>query len=309
MPESAARHDEALFSRLHDSLGHLVRRTQQMLTSVWGDAVESGVTAPQYAVLTVVSAFPGLSQQDLGELASLERSTTADVVARLDRNSWIDRTRDPADARRTVLVLTPPARVAMPVLTAQAERAQAQLFAVLEPHEQVRLIELLRRVAYADSADLDSVASADPAAPVLSLTGTPMHLLRRIEQRQQRIWGDVVGKLATPTQYAVFCALRRETLDQKTVGALASLDTSNVADVISRLRSQSLLRVEPDENDRRRKLVGLTPQALDLLEGLTPRAQEVHDILSAPLDAAEGRELLDLLARVSFTTAPEFSQI
>jgi len=46
------------------------------------------------------------------------------------------------------------------------------------------------------------------------------------------------------------------------VGVLSC--TSNAADVISRLRSQSLLQVTTDEGDRRRKLVGLTPAALDL---------------------------------------------
>lgn len=309
MAGSATRDGSELFSRLHDSLGHLVRRTQQMLTSVWSETVHSGVTATQYAVLAVVSAFPGISQQDLGERAFLERSATADVVARLQRNCWMDRRRDPADARRTVLTLTPPALVALPTLTAQAEQAQATLFAVLDPLEQVRLSELLRRVAFADGEDAAAAEMADPASPVLSLEGTPMHLLRRIEQRQHRIWAEIVGKLATPTQYAVFCALRRETLDQKTVGMLASLDTSNAADVISRLRSQSLLQVTTDEGDRRRKLVGLTPAALDLLADLTPRALQVHEALSAPLGPQEVREVLDLLARVSFTTAPEFSRI
>jgi MarR family transcriptional regulator, lower aerobic nicotinate degradation pathway regulator len=292
------------FSALRGSLAHLVRRTGQLLTSVWSDAVDSGITSSQYAVLSVVWAYPGISQQDLGELASLERSTTADVVARLHRHAWLDRRRDAGDARRTLLALTSPALVAMPIVTEQADAAQAALLERLDPAERERLVDQLARVAYPDGVAPDGVRAVDPVAAVRSLTATPVHLLRRIEQRQQRIWVDVVGRAATPTQYAVLCAVGRDTLDQKTVGRLASLDTSNAADVISRLRSQGVLRVIPDVHDRRRNLVTLTPAAFELLGDLTPRAREVHRILSGPLSADEVADLLELLARVSFPVSP-----
>jgi MarR family transcriptional regulator, lower aerobic nicotinate degradation pathway regulator len=296
MPETECTDDDPLFSRLPCSLAHLVRRTGQLLTSVWADAVDSGVTSSQYAVLSVVRASPRISQQDLGELASLERSTTADVVARLHRQAWLDRRRDPSDARRTLLSLTPPAIVAMPLVAEQADAVQAALLDRLDAAERDRLIARLVRVAYPASGEVEDGASGSPPA----LAATPVHLLRRIEQRQGRVWTDVVGGLATPTQYAVLCAVRRDTLDQKTVGMLASLDTSNAADVISRLRSQGLLRVVPDAQDRRRNLVTLTPAAFDLLGTLTPRAKEVHRILCAPLAHEEESDLLALLARVSF---------
>jgi len=296
-----------LFTRLEASLGHLIRRTQQLHTVHWNEHVVTGITGGQYAILTVIAAYPGIRRTMVEEIAALDRSTSAEIISRLQAGSWIERARAPHDARRSELALTPPTRVALPVITAQVREVQDRLLSGLAETERSDLVRLLAMVAYAEAPELRLTAPSEPDAPVLDLTTTPTHLLRRAEQRHQRLWTSIVQGLATPTQYAVLCALAGDALDQKTVSALASLDTSTAADVISRLRRQGIVLVAPDERDRRRNLVRLAPAALDLLAELTPKAEAVHRELCSPLSPAETARLKALLRRISFGVDSELS--
>ncbi|MGO2112609.1 MAG: MarR family winged helix-turn-helix transcriptional regulator [Pseudoclavibacter sp.] len=297
--ESVGEHLASLFQPLASSLGHLVRRTQQLHTLSWVAHVTSGVTSAQYAILTVVAGYPDSPRMMVDRLAALDRSTSADVISRLEANRWIERARAEHDARRSELALTPPARAALPLVTEQVRAVQHHLLRDLDDAERAEVEVALATVAYADVPDLRDQEPSDATAPILDFATTPTHLLRRVEQRHQRLWSAHVGSLATPTQYAVMCAIADGTLDQKSVGSLASLDTSTTADVLSRLRRQGLVEVTPDARDRRRNLVRLAPAAHDLLRNLTPRAEDVHRNLRSPLGEAAAERLKSLLRRVS----------
>lgn len=292
--------DEKLFPRLDESLGHLIRRTQQLQNLLWSALVDSHVTGAQYAILSVVAAYPGARRSLIEDLAALDRSTSADVIARLQANNWIERERADHDARQSQLSLTPPTRVALPVISQQVCAVQERLLAPLDERDRGELERLLAVVAYADASELRRHVPIDSTVQIMNLATAPFHLLRRAEQRHQRLWSQLVGSLATPTQYAVLCALGPEALDQKTVSSLASLDTSTAADVISRLRRQAVVQVTPDERDRRRNLVQLTPAAFDLVADLTPCANAVHRALCSPLSTKETAQLKGLLRTISF---------
>ncbi|GGA69362.1 hypothetical protein GCM10011490_19970 [Pseudoclavibacter endophyticus] len=299
--------EQPLSSPLASSLGHLLRRTQQLHTLHWSDLVGSGITGAQYAILTVVAAYPDAPRTMVDQLAALDRSTSADVISRLEANSWIERGRATHDGRRRALTLTPPAQVGLHVITEQVRSVQERLLRDLDEAVRDDLIRLLATVAYADAPKLRAEPPANPGAGVLPLPTTATHLLRRAEQRHQRLWSAHVGGAATPTQYAVMCALAGRALDQKTVSSLASLDTSTAADVISRLRRQDIVVVTPDERDRRRNVVCLAPAAHGALADLTPRAETVHRELCSPLDAEEAERLKSLLRTVSLRSGSALS--
>src|SRR5690606_40462214 len=88
------------------------------------------LTGPQYALLSALTRAPVVEQGIAGRLASLDKSTAADVIARLERNDWLHRRRNPADGRRYLLSLTTPARAALAYITPKAATVQARL---LEP--------------------------------------------------------------------------------------------------------------------------------------------------------------------------------
>lgn len=295
MSETAA--SSALFADLDESLGHLIRRAQRVHTALWATRVGGGLTSPQYAVLTVVAGYPQSSQGALGEVASLDKSTTADVVSRLTRNGWLRGETENPSGRSRAHLLTPPAEVALPVITEQVRAVQAELLEPVPAEARAELVGLLQHIAYPEGDPVPPSPAVD--VPVLALD-TLSHLLRRAEQRSQRIWLRIVGREVTAAQYAVFCAIRDDRLDQRTIASLASIDTSNAGDVIGRLAERGLASIERDVDDRRRTLVSLTPTALEILSDLTPKADEVHRELSSPLPAESAARLRDLMHLLAY---------
>lgn len=86
--------------------GHLARRLQQAHYLLWNAMVSEEITSPQFAVLNTLVAEPGLDQRTVGERVGLDRSTVAEVIARLIRRELLDKVRDPQDGRRFLLRLT-----------------------------------------------------------------------------------------------------------------------------------------------------------------------------------------------------------
>lgn len=73
-------------------------------------ATAFGVTGPQRFVLRVVEDAPGISSGELAEYLHLHPSTLTGVLQRLDQRKLLRRKKDPKDARRMLLELTPAGR-------------------------------------------------------------------------------------------------------------------------------------------------------------------------------------------------------
>lgn len=127
--------------------GHLLRRAQQHHTEVWAGVVGPDATGPQYAVLSAVEARPGVDQRTVGALASLDRSTTAQVVRRLETRGWLTRVTDPADRRRDLLGLTSSGAAQLRALHPRASIVQDRLLAPLSARERSAFVRDLAAVA------------------------------------------------------------------------------------------------------------------------------------------------------------------
>jgi DNA-binding MarR family transcriptional regulator len=125
--------------------GHLLRRAQQLHVAVWLRDVCSETTSVQFAALTVLDQRPGASQRDLGRALDLDRSTIADLVARMVRRGLIERERDEGDRRRNVLQLTIPGRDELGRLRPRVEAIEPILTGGLSPSERDQLRRLLYR--------------------------------------------------------------------------------------------------------------------------------------------------------------------
>src|SRR6516162_388271 len=66
-----------------------------------------GVTGPQRTALRLVALTPGISSGELAALLHLHPSTLTGVLERLVRRGLLERKRDPFDARRALLRVTP----------------------------------------------------------------------------------------------------------------------------------------------------------------------------------------------------------
>ena len=129
--------------------GQLARRLQQVTYQLWTATVSTETTPPQFVVLNSLLAAPDIDQRTLGERASLDRSTVADVVARLVQRGLVRRVRDPRDGRRNVLRLTHRGENTHATVAARVEQMNELLLSPLSPEEQDTLIQLLTRVVEA----------------------------------------------------------------------------------------------------------------------------------------------------------------
>lgn len=129
--------------------GHLFRRVQQVHTQLWTSLTSEDVTPPQFAVLNGLAADPGIDQRSLASTIALDRSTAADVIARLVKRGLVQRERDHDDARRNVLRLTEQGVRVHDQLTHRSERMIEVLLSPLAAEERNQLLDLLNRVAEA----------------------------------------------------------------------------------------------------------------------------------------------------------------
>jgi DNA-binding MarR family transcriptional regulator len=207
--------------------GYLIRRAQQVHNALWSANVPDEVTGPQYAVLATLAVRPATQQRRLGELASIDKSSVAEVVGRLVARNWISKMRDTLDARSSLLSLVDEANVALGRLTPAARAVQEQFLAPLPPDERARFVGWLGRISRFAPDSVD--AHVGSAAPALDLN-VPGHLIRCAQQIHTAIWVRTFGDELTGPQYAILHILAtRPDISQRELGELAALDRSTVA--------------------------------------------------------------------------------
>lgn len=89
-------------------LGYLLRQAQGAARlSLERALAELGVTPPQFVVLTMLKAYPGLSGADLARVALLTPQTVGVIIGNLERDGAIRKTPHPVHGRVLQWTLTP----------------------------------------------------------------------------------------------------------------------------------------------------------------------------------------------------------
>lgn len=137
---------------LRKSPGHLLRRAQQYAHDLYAAAVGAdGPTPRQFEVLHVVSKNEGLSQTDLVRATGIDRSTLADMIARMLDRGLLSRSRTKEDARANAVSITATGRRMLNSATAGVARAESAALGVLPKAQQGGFMKALS--AYADALD------------------------------------------------------------------------------------------------------------------------------------------------------------
>jgi DNA-binding MarR family transcriptional regulator len=126
--------------------GYLIRRAQQRHVAAWARLVSTETTSVQFAVLAVLDRLGECSQQQLCQAVDLDRSTIADLVARMERRGLLTRRRAADDRRRNVTVLTPEGRAELDRLRPGVEAVERELTGDLDADERAALRASLRRL-------------------------------------------------------------------------------------------------------------------------------------------------------------------
>lgn len=274
---------------LSETPGYLIRRAQQVHNTLWTEQLTTTVTPPQFAVLAALSVEEDVDQRRLGELASLDKSSVADVVARLTAQRWIERARDPHDGRRNILRLTPASEIAIRHLSPVVDEVQRRLLGPLDDSEVDDFLRSLSAVARIEDS---------PAPAALRSAG---HLIRCAQQVHTALWGDeFAGELTGPQCAVLFVISGTPEIGQTHLGELAALDRSTAADLISRLAHRGWVRRERSATDARVKTLLLTDEGREVVDRAGPGVQPVQERLLSPLTPEERGRFMGQLRRIAF---------
>lgn len=126
------------------------------------------------------------------------------------------------------------------------------------------------------------------------------YLLRLANQRHTTIFQEHTLQNLTPTQFSVMVRLEAEgKSSQNRLGRLAAMDVATIKGVVDRLRERGLAVSEPDPDDRRRSVISLTDEGRALLARMRPVGLAISEQTLAPLNPAERRTLLRLIAKLT----------
>ena len=136
---------------------HLLHRALQLALDYHSEAAgPAAVTQRQFTVLAAAGQAEGMTQNDLVRATGIDRSTLADLVARMLTKGLLERERSVTDARANTVRLSPTGRIALSAGAAAAAEADQRLLALMPVKKREGFIKSL--AALAETADA-------PAAP------------------------------------------------------------------------------------------------------------------------------------------------
>ena len=133
---------------LAESPSHLMHRALQLALDIYAEeAGPGGVTQRQFAVLEAVSHRSGLTQTDLVRATGIDRSTLADLVARMTAKGLLQRERSTLDARAKAVRLSAAGETALDAARPRVEAADKRILALLPKGKRDGFLTLLGELA------------------------------------------------------------------------------------------------------------------------------------------------------------------
>jgi len=136
--------------------------------------------------------------------------------------------------------------------------------------------------------------------PIDGLEDLPGHYIRRLQQIAVGIFMDEMADVnVTPVQFALLFAASQETgLDQRTLAGRIGLDTSTIGAVIDRLESRELIERNVSPDDKRVRLLSVTPAGKKLLQAVMPAMLRAQERMLAPLPKADRSKFMAMVKRI-----------
>ena len=150
---------------LAGSPSHLMHRALQLALDIYSEETgPDGLTQRQFAVLEAVSMKSGLTQTDLVRATGIDRSTLADLVARMTTKGLLEREKSTLDARAKAVRLSPAGQAALEAARPTVEAADKRIMALLPKGKRDAFLDLLAGLASeADAAPVKARAEEKAA--------------------------------------------------------------------------------------------------------------------------------------------------
>lgn len=129
-------------------LGYLLRQAQAAARlSLERALARLGVTSPQFVVLTMLRAYPGLSGADLARVAILTPQTVSVIIANLERDGAIRKAPHPVHGRVLQWTLTRRGTGLLDKCRRHAQAMERRLAAGLKAQEERIIRRWLSKIA------------------------------------------------------------------------------------------------------------------------------------------------------------------
>jgi DNA-binding MarR family transcriptional regulator len=149
---------------LSQSVTHLLHRVLQLALDYHAEASgPTGLTQRQFTVLAAAGASDGVSQSDLVRATGIDRSTLADLVARMISKGLLERERSSTDARANTVRLSEAGRIALVEAGKPALKSDAKLLDLLPAKKRETFLKTLATLAAAADAGGAPAAKAPKA--------------------------------------------------------------------------------------------------------------------------------------------------
>lgn len=128
----------------------------------------------------------------------------------------------------------------------------------------------------------------------------PGHLVRRAHQISVALFmSELSHEDVTPVQFAILNAVMDTPgVDQVTLANRVAFDAATSGSVIGRLETKGWIRREPDQADRRRKLLWLTNAGHDATLQMKRAVDRVQEKILSPLNPEEAQQLISLMTKL-----------
>ncbi|MGD2132852.1 MAG: MarR family winged helix-turn-helix transcriptional regulator [Maricaulaceae bacterium] len=151
---------------LQTSPSHLLHRAQQYAADRFSTAFgKQAITQRQFAVLVGVAQKEGLTQTDLVRATGIDRSTLAELVARMSSKGLLKRSRAKTDARANTVSLTPKGRTLLSGALPKVRAADSAILGTLAKTKQSGFVSTLKDIAETLDKAEEAASAPRKAAP------------------------------------------------------------------------------------------------------------------------------------------------
>lgn len=138
---------KSLYS-LDKSPAHLLHRAQQRASDLTAQALRAyGLTSRQYAVLLALKSENEMTQSALVRVTGIDRSTLADMLARMSRRGLVTSERTESDQRANLVTITPAGARAVEAVAPKVADAEERMLDTLPTGMRDIFVEALQVLA------------------------------------------------------------------------------------------------------------------------------------------------------------------
>lgn len=139
----------------------------------------------------------------------------------------------------------------------------------------------------------------DQESPSQRMWALPSWLLNQTARRGNKLVGEALGRPGIKTQYGVLACIEEfGPISQAALGRALGFDRGDLVTVLNELEREGLAVRAPDERDRRRNAISITPAGVETLHSLDDQVNAAQETLVEPLSPTERAELVTLLQRL-----------